>query len=226
MNKNSPVIVSFIGPVGVGKSTQIVLIANYFRSRGRKTVETYIKSVHGTTLVLSTLIKKLSEILSGGSSNELVKSRSVLQVRFAPLWNLSETVSIVGKFLFSVYLPFSLGFNVLVEEGLIMSLENYRSFRPQLFGTKASELPLLELLLRWTNSRKHLYVILDAGDSDVVNRRRSRTFRRAERDDYVKLQRVVMSKLNGPDVLVVETSGKSIAEVNRILIEYLVENNY
>ncbi len=72
-----------------------------------------------------------------------------------------------------------------------------------------------------------MYVILDAGDSDVVTRRRSRTFqKRAEREDYVKLQRAVMSKLNGPDVLVVETSGKSIGEVNRILIEYLVENNY
>jgi cytidylate kinase len=226
MTKDSPVIISFIGPVGVGKSTQIRLIASYFRSKGRKTVETYIKSAHGSTYVLSVLIKKLSDLTRGESDAQAVRSRRDLQVRFAPLWNISETVSIVGKFLLSVYLPFNLGFNVLIEEGLIMSIENYSSFRPQVLGVKASELPLLDVFLRWVNFRKHMYVVLDAGDEDAAARRRSRSFRREEREDYVKLQRAVMSKLNGPDVLVVETSGKSIKEVNRILIEHLVENHY
>ena len=227
MTEDSPVIISFIGPVGVGKSTQSRLIASYFRSKGRRTVETYIKSVHGSTYLLSILIKKLSDLTSGsGSGTEVAKSRRDLQVRFASLWNISEAVSISGKFLLRVFLPYILGSNVLIEEGLIMSIENYRSFRPRVLGIKASKLPFLDLLLRWVDSRKHLYVILDAGDEDVASRRLSRSFRRVERDDYVKLQRAVMSKLSGPDVIVIETSGKSIREVNRILVEHLVKKNY
>ena len=226
MTKSSPAIITFIGPVGVGKSTQIKMLENHFRSRGRKTIDTYIKSAHGTTYILSALIEMVSEAHHPGSDAKAVGARRSIRVAFTPLWNVSETVSIVGKFLFSVYLPFRLGYNVLIEEGLIMSIENYRLFRPHVLGVGVSELPFLDTLLRWADSRKHLYIILDAGDEEVAARRRSRTFRRTELEDYVGLQRAVMARLRGPNMLVVETSGKSIGEVHKIIVDHLLKNEY
>jgi hypothetical protein len=225
MTKLSPIIISFIGPVGVGKSTQIKLLKKYLRSRGEKTVDTYLKSAHGSTYLLANLIGLLSKSIHSQSDSEASRNRRAIHIAFSPLWNASETVSIVGKFLLNVYLPFTFGYNVLIEEGLIMSIENYKSFRPHILGVRASDLPFLSTLLRWSDSRRHLYIILDVGDEEVASRRMSRTFRRSESDDYVGLQRTVMSKLSGPDVLVVETSGKSIEEVHKIIVDRMREND-
>jgi thymidylate kinase len=227
MKKNNlPIIITFIGPVGAGKSTQIKLLASYLRSEKRKTTETYIKSAHGFNRILSFIINEISNISLKAPGKQTDKLRRRLYVSITPLWNLSETVNIIGKFFFRVYLPFQLGYDVLIEEGLIMSMENYRLFRPHFLGIKASKLPFLDVLLRWVNSHKHLDIILDVSDEEADRRRKSRTFRRSESEDYLSLQRIVISKLRGPNLLIVETSGKPIKEIHKVIVEYLMKNRY
>jgi hypothetical protein len=222
--RSFPLIVSFVGPVGVGKSTQIQLLANYLRSRNKKTVIIYLKSAHGTTNVLSYIVKKLVLV-----NKNVVTHRDGFQrnfyIRIAPLWNFSETISIVGKFFFSVFIPFSLGYNVLIEEGLIMSIENFELFRPFLLGVKPTKLPFLDVLLRWIRANSNLDILLDAEENDVDARRKSRSFRRTESKDYLELQRKVMSNLRGSKFLLVKTSGKSIQDVHQAVVNYF-EKNY
>jgi len=50
-------IITFIGPVGVGKSTQMRLIQNRFRSCGVRTITTYLKSSHALAYILTKLLK-------------------------------------------------------------------------------------------------------------------------------------------------------------------------
>jgi hypothetical protein len=225
-NNALPIIITFIGPVGVGKSTQISLLAQYFRGNNRKTFETYIKSVHGSTFVLNFFIEKMVDRLkkNNGSLDEDLERR--IYQRITPLWNVSDEISILVKFFFSVYIPFQLGYNVLLEEGLIMSIENYRMFRPYFIGVKQRRMRLLDLLLRWINSHNHLDIVLDARDDEIGNRRMSRTFRRYETEDYLKLQRKSMSRLNGPRFLWVNTSGKSVKDVNGIIVGYVLKKGY
>jgi energy-coupling factor transporter ATP-binding protein EcfA2 len=217
---NDRKIVAFLGPVGVGKSTQINLLRTYLESRDQKVTVTYIKSTHGLTYVLSRLLNALTRILHNGDE----KARIVFYRGFAPLWNLSETISITVKFLFTVYIPYTLGYYVLVEEGLIMTIENYRLFRPYYLGVKPQRLPLLELLLRWINSKNHLNILLYANEEDVAKRRLSRSFRRYETEDYLALQKQVFKQLRGPQLLVLNTTHRSIESVHTIIVNSLEDH--
>jgi hypothetical protein len=225
-DKISPIIITFIGPVGVGKSTQMRLLAQYFRSKNRKTIETYIKSAHGTTFILNYLIEKMIEILKKNNTSINKDLERRMFSRITPLWNFSDTMSILVKFFFSVYIPFQLGYNILLEEGLYMSIENYRIFRPYFLGVKQTRMRLLDLLLRWVNCHNHLDIVLDATDDELGNRRLSRSFRQTESENYIRLQRKSMSRLVEPRFLRINTSGKSAKSVNNIIVSYVLKKGY
>lgn len=224
-NKSSPIIVTFIGPVGVGKSTQIRMLKEYFMINNKKTIESYIKSVHGLTYVLNILIEKITNIATNDDILQKNSLKRRVYVHITPVWIITETISIIGKFFFSVYIPYQLGYNVLLEEGLFMSIENYSIFRPYFLGVKPIKIPYLDLLLRWTNNHNHLDIVIDADNIEIDKRRKSRTFRRFETEDYIRLQRVSLSKLNGPNILRIDTSHKSMSEVHTIVIRSLLKNN-
>jgi len=225
MTRNTPVIVTFIGPVGVGKSTQSRLLSKYFRKRGQKVVDTYLRSAHGTSYLITVILKRVQSQKSSNIGNNSLTGKS-LEEKFATFWNISDSINILVKFLLTVYIPYVLGYNVLIEEGIFMSIENFRLFRPKLLGVKATTPLLLDIILRWTNAHRNLYIILDAGDDEVVKRRRTRVFRRSESADFVLLQRKAMSELVGRDVLRINTSEKSIEEVNKMIVKYIEKNEY
>ena len=219
-----PLIITFIGPVGVGKTTQMKLLKQYFEKRNAKTVVTYIKSAHGLSYLLLALIR----VLRGRQDQTTSENRNRIELtrRIDPLWHLTETLSISTKFLFTVYLPFKLGYNVLMEEGVLMSIENYRRFRPKLLGLDSKELPFLNTLLRWTQSQNHLDIILDAREVEAKNRRLSRSFRRIESNEYVDLQRKVMSSIKGPNVLYIDTSKRSAESVHKMITNHIEKKIY
>ena len=212
-----PKIITFIGPVGVGKSTQIRLLKRHLESQGQKTITTYIKSAHGLTYLLSRFLRLLTDADHPGDEQFM----RLMQRRVAPLWNATETVSVTLKFLASVYLPYMIGYNVIMEEGLPMSIEHHLTFRPRLLGVKPQRLPLLELLLRWVNSTNHVEVVLDAGDEEVAKRRLTRSYRRHETVDYLTLQRQAIKRLRGPRLIVLDTSDQSIEVVHRRIIQLI-----
>jgi hypothetical protein len=184
---------------------------------------TYIKCAHGFTNLLSVL---LFGRISDGYLKEKSYQKKMIQRYFSSLWNLFDTINIFFKFFITVVIPHRLGYNVIIEEGLNMSIANYEVFRPFFLGTKPTTLPFLSLLLRWVNSRKHLDVVIEANDSNLDRRRKSRSFRRTESEDLIKLQRRVCSQLRGPHVLVIDSSGKSIEEVHKIIIERLSKDKH
>lgn len=217
-NSGSPVIITFIGPVGVGKSTQIRLLKKFLESKNKKSIVTYIKSVHGFTYILSGLIGFLLKTQKEGDDIAGYSLKQDFYKRIYPLWVLSETVSIIGKFFFTVYLPYQLGYSVLIEEGLKMTIANYRLFRPHFLGIKPVKLPFIGTLSNWVMSKKHIEIVLDADNHELISRRSSRRFRRYETKVYENLQRQVMSQLKGKHTLYINTTGKSTKSIHNIIV--------
>jgi len=220
-DQNAPIIVTFIGPVGVGKTTQMRLLEKYLESKNRKTMKTFIKSAHGLSYILLKTFRVLgiTRKRTGEDGIDTYSSSLNFQKRITPLWNLFEIISIVGKFFFTVYLPYKLGYDILIEEGLNMSIEHYKLFRPHYYGVEPSQPPLLDALLSWITSRKHLDIVLNARDQDVIERRMSRTFRRYETNKYIELQRKAISTMRGPEFFYIDTSGKSIYTVHITILD-------
>lgn len=225
---NTPIILTFIGPVGVGKTTQMRLLSKYFESKNRKTVKTYIKSAHGLSYLLLIFFKIVGISKKVVGIDDLVSYRPSrkFRKRITPLWNLTETISIIGKFFFTVYLPYILGYDVIIEEGLRMSIEHHKYFTPHFIGVEPAQPLLLEVLLNWICSRRHLDIILDAEEHEIVERRRSRSFRTIESEKFVELQRRAMSKMKGPNLIHINTSGKSKLSVHNTIIEKIEKKLY
>ena len=94
MTRTSPVIITFIGPVGVGKSTQSKLLKKYFKIKGKKVVDTYLRSAHGTSYIITVILRKIQ----GRSGSELVKESSsgkIFEAKFASFWNISDSLKVI-----------------------------------------------------------------------------------------------------------------------------------
>jgi thymidylate kinase len=221
-NKKKPMIITFIGPVGVGKSTQITLFEQYLKNSQFKTKKTYINSVHLLAFVLSALVEMLVNIGDIRYRNKL-KKRIYNQI--TPIWTTLDEFSIASKFLFSVYIPYKLGYNILIEEGLLMSIEYYEVFRPYFLDVKPIKLKILNKLLMWTNNQKYLVIILNANTDEIYERRKSRRFRRFEKDEYDKLHKIVISKITDINTINIDTSSKKINEIQQIIINEINKFN-
>ena len=224
-NKLRPIIITFIGPVGVGKTTQITLLAKYFKNNHSKTKITYIKCVHGLTFILNGFIEYITNLANNNSVENRNELKKRVFQRITPIWNLIDTLSIASKFLFSVYIPYQMGYNVLLEEGLLMSIEYYKTFRPYFLGVKPVKLPFLTLLLNWTKRQRHLDIVLNASTDEVDKRRKSRIFRRFEKEDYENLQRKIISEINDTEAFKIDTSRKSISEIHHIIFDKIQKIN-
>ncbi len=215
-------IITFVGPVGVGKSTHMKLLQNHLASRGGRVVATFIKSSHALTYVLNIALMALGASEETHYKTQVSTSiRSDIFARLLPLWCFLDTLSIAGKFFVRVYIPFKLGFTVLIEEGPAMTLLSYYWIFPQLFKAEARVPRLVPNLLGWIQKNEHVDIILDASDEDLVRRRESRDFRRDELPQYVDLQRRWIEHLNFRNTLFINTRGESIAETQEKIISAL-----
>lgn len=216
-------IMTFIGPVGVGKSTQIRLLKNYLGSKNIKVVETFIKSTHALTYILS------RSLIALGASEEVTLSagftrlypRKNLMKRLFALRCFFDTISISAKFFFTVYIPFCLGFTILVEEGLMMTLYTYLMALPTFFETEAKVPPFLPRLLGWVLKNNHLNVVLEAENEELNRRRKGRSYRQNESIHYISLQRKWIARLNLGDTIFMDTTNKSPTEVHKRIVMVL-----
>jgi len=213
-------IITFLGPVGVGKSTQIRLLKEYLKSNNIRVVGTFIKSSHVFTYILSRSLMALGlcEKVSYPEGLTRIYPRRDLVRRLFPLWSFLDTLSIALKFFFTVYIPFRLGFTILIEEGLIMTLHTYLMSFPRFFKTEPKVLPFLSRLLGWTISKNHVNVVLEAADEEVSRRRKHRTYRQNELSEYVSLQRKWIKRLNLGDTIFIDTTDEPLVRVHRKII--------
>ena len=213
----TPSIISFMGPVGVGKSTQIKLLQDRLKSKKVKTVKTFIKSNH----IFAHITRRLL-ILVGAYENQddlgVICINKRIVERLYPVLILLDAVSITIKFFFTVYIPFHMGFNVLIEEGLMMSLFTYTLANPKIRGLKPKTPPFLLRLINWILKQKHVNIILDAESKELILRRKNRNYRQNESPEYVDLQKKWLKQLNYGNTIFLETTNLPIIQVHEVIV--------
>jgi len=215
-----PLIITFMGPVGVGKSTQIQLLKKYLRSRNINVSVTFLKSSHAMSYVIQRMlvvlgVRETAQYFKG--SSRIYPRKEVMKRLFA-LWCLLDSFSISLKFFFTVYLPHKLGFTVLIEEGLIMTFYTYAESFPRFLSVKPKTLKLPAYLLAWVEKQNHVNIVLDASNKELDLRRAKRNFRQEELHEYVIMQKRWMQSLDLHDTIFIETTGKSLSAVRKSII--------
>jgi energy-coupling factor transporter ATP-binding protein EcfA2 len=216
----SPSIISFMGPVGVGKSTQIKLLQKRLKSKKVKTVKTFIKSNHifaHITIRFLTLVGAYKNPLHQDGLSVIYINKRIVE-RLYPILILLDAVSITIKFFFTVYIPFHMGFNVLIEEGLMMSLFTYTLANPKIRGLKSKTPPFLLRLISWILKQKHVNIILDAENKELILRRKNRNYRQKESPEYVDLQKKWLKQLNYGNTIFLETTNLPIIQVHEVIV--------
>ena len=216
-------IITFLGPVGVGKSTQIKLLEDYLKSKNIRVGKTLIKSSHAFAYILgrSLLALGVCEKVSYPDGLTRIHPRRDVVRGLFPLWSFLDMLSIAIKFFFTVYVPFSLGFTVFIEEGLLMTFHTYLVSFPRFFKTKPKVLPLLPSLLGWIMGKNHVNVVLDAADEELNLRRIGRSYRQNELPEYVYLQRKWIKRLNSGNSIIIETTNDSAMVVHKKIVTAL-----
>jgi hypothetical protein len=209
-----------MGPVGVGKSIQIKLLQDYFKSKDTKVIRTFIKSNHGLAYITVKLLTFLNIYKSPSHQNGLnvVYLKETIAKRLYPVLSFLDTISIVIKFFFSVYIPFHLGFTVLIEEGLLMTLFTYVIANPNLRGID-KKVPLFILrLIGWIQKQKNMNIILEAEEEELILRRKNRSYRRYESPHFVNLQKKWLERLHNGNTFFIETTNFSIQKVHMDIV--------
>ena len=216
-------IITFIGTVGVGKSTQIRLLKKFLLNNNVKVIDSYIKSTQGLAFLLNKFL-----ILLGVSEKAIMPYGSVqllprndLMKKLFPIWRILDFFSIIFKFLFTVYLPFLFGFTAIMEEGLMMTEFTYAKVFPRLFGLEKGTLPFVPFLLGWVMKKPNVTFVLDATDFELEKRRRKREFRQSELAVFVNLQREFMASLKRENIVFIDTTGLNASQVHENVISAL-----
>ena len=101
-----------------------------------------------------------------------------------------------------------------------MTLHTYFECYPEFSKTKPWVIRFSLLLLGWILSKTHMQIAMDATNTELVKRRRSRKFRRTELPRYVTSQKHWLHNLKF-DTIHIETNNKTISEVNEALVQAL-----
>ncbi|MEJ2104992.1 MAG: hypothetical protein P8X47_10505 [Ignavibacteriaceae bacterium] len=219
-------IFTFVGPVGVGKSTQMFLLKSFLKSRRINVVTSYIKSTQGLAFLLSKfliLVGGSEEIIFPDGKTQIYPKKHLMSSLFG-LWTLLDTFSIFLKFFFTVYLPFRLGFVVLIEEGFMMTIFTYEKSFPVLFKIESRTPRLIHLLVKWMSNR-NITLIFDASDDDLKERRRSRAFRQSELSVFINMQRDWMKHFTYDKTILIDTTNRNAKQVHNELITALFNSN-
>lgn len=214
-----------MGPVGVGKSTQLRLLKNYLGANKKLTVTTLIKSTHIFAYLLNSALRLLGfcENVKYPDGTYLVLAERRIVHRLLPLYSFLDVISIAIKFFFRVYVPFLLGFTVLIEEGPVMTLHTYYECYPDFFRNSPSVVRFSRYLISWLSSKPHLYIALDATDKQLVERRAKRSFRRTETPTYVISQRKWIRSLNLNEIVFIDTYNVTESKVHCNIVDLLEE---
>lgn len=220
-------VVTIIGPVGVGKSTQIRELERYFKSKDKHVLVTYIKTNHLLSYIVrrSLMTVGLQENVSYSDGIPRVFLRRDIVKKLFPLLSYLDTISIIVKFLTTVYVPFYLGATILIEEGLTMTLQTYLISYPFFYGTEPKVLPFLPRLLSWAVNKKHLTIVIDAVDEELDVRRKSRSYRRDEAPEFVSLQRKGIRLLSCENTVFIDTTNGTVESVHEEIIRAIEKTN-
>ena len=208
---DKPRVVAFLGPVGVGKSTQMKLLARRLSSKGFKVKVTYLKVGHLWAHPLYGLALRGWPVF---------RSRLLFK-----LWVFLDLLAISLRFLISVWLPVKMGHIVLAEEYLPAVVADYL-YIAKINGHSLKDVKAaVSYVYRLSTLMPFVSLILDADVPALRDRWRLRGTP-DERTEYVSTQRRALLTLAASltrYVIFVDTSNSTVEEVNRRVREHLVE---
>ena len=220
-------IVDFLGPVGVGKSTQICLLKAKLIGQGDRVTSTFLKSGH---LFSYFFLKELARGTVGQERpgvppiGALIDERPNLYRRLFRTWLALDLFSVVMKSLFTIYLPAKSGFMVLVEEGIPATIADYLYLCAALEIPREKVFNAIKLLsaLHATMGPAAI-VVIDADPATL----RSRSIQRGsfiERGDYPSAQRELLPAISrvlaGRFLFSLDTTSRSIKETSNLIEQW------
>ncbi|RLF17222.1 MAG: hypothetical protein DRZ82_10030 [Thermoprotei archaeon] len=220
------ILVVFLGPVGVGKSTIIGLLTHVLNTLGIKVRRIFLKASHGLSYLLWSSAAKLLALPEGHAPWYVIpKCGYISLARTLTLVSayLDAFVNMPTRILISKLYRFT-GFVVLCEEYLYTALYDYL-YSYAALNVRLRTLTLLPLLVMHVLASAHkpnMVVLLDANDRELLRRWRMRGYGDPQ-PRYVKLQREFLKKIPYSKVLYIETSNRSIHEVVKLVLKAVVE---
>lgn len=226
MMNQKPHVLAFLGPVGVGKSTQMKLLASKLRDNGLKTRNTSFKANHLLTfLLIRILAKMLGESRKSVSPiRALINYRSTFLKKIFKLWLALDIFSISLKFLLTIYFPVKIGYIVLVEEYIPATIANYMYYRRVLGLPSRAIYFLLSFMPKLMHQVGHTEIIfLDAPTSTLKLHWSSRGSS-DERTDYIHMQHTALlslaRKLSSPRILYINVKNQTVKETHERILNY------
>jgi thymidylate kinase len=218
-----PYIMAFVGPVGVGKSTQMRLLAYRLRSKGLKVKTTFLLKGHLFSYFFEIILAKI--LCKGGWKNTsamgilLDKNPNAFKKIFK-LWLMVDTISICLKFLVSIYIPIKLGNIVLVEDYIPSTITHYGYYCQRLKLPVNSVNFSLKLALSLMSHFPTWVIFQDAQTEVLESRWRAKNLSIDE--DYVHYTRrkvllLLLQKLLPDKLVYIVTNNRSVSEVHKLI---------
>jgi thymidylate kinase len=216
-----------VGTVGAGKSTQMRLLSSVLKKRGIRVKVTFLKTGHLLSFILEIVLVKI--LVSGGQRlfpiRILIEQKPNIFKKMFKLWLILDMVSIYVRFLFTIYLPIKMRRIVLVEE-YIPAIVADHVYLAKSVGLPLTSVSFLESFILKLLHIETLHIIfLDASDASLKERWRYRASL-DEVPNYLQMQRTLLpniSKKLSSSFFYIETSGKTIKETHKLIVNHVNE---
>ena len=219
-------VIAFLGPVGVGKSTQMRLLAYRLRSKGLKVKTTFLLKGHLFShffeIILAKIFCKSRGEKASAMRTLLDKNPSAFKKIFK-LWLIVDTITICLKFLVSIYIPIKLGNIVLVEDYIPSTITHYRYYC-QCLKLPLSSINFSSKLALTLMSRFSTRIIFQDVPTEVLKSRWRAKDLFIERENYVHHTRrenllSLLQKLLSNNLIYIETDNRSVGEVHKLIMK-------
>lgn len=216
-------LISFCGPDGVGKSTQVRLLIRYLKSRGFRVRFAWIRTPHMLTYFVTRIFQRLGY------------PSIPLRTRFSEIvLLLLEIPSIILKLITTTYLPLKRGYLIVAERHILDTIVGLAVF---FFKNPRFILSHTALLFLRFIPRRSLFMYLDASSETIISRRIKRSARWDRRlanpfiRNYVlkripiekALYRILVKATNGA---IIDVNGEGILEVHRQVMTILRNSKF
>lgn len=224
MPSDDPPIIVFVGTVGSGKSTQMKLLAQRLRSEKRKVKTTCIKTGHIFAYILMIILAKMlvRDTINVHPIRSLLERGRNLFRKIFKLFTIIDLLSIVIRFMVSIYIPKKLGYLVLVEEYLLATIAD-RIYLAKNVGVPLCFFESNFILRLFKISGPILTVFLDAEDW-VLKKRWIERNSPPERPEYLQAQRsllLMLSRAFSDHFLYIDTTDQTEKETCERIVSYL-----
>lgn len=209
-------IISIFGPDGVGKTTHADMLARELFKRGYKVRRVWVKNNHTVAYLIIVLLKHISKrsviMLSSNSilTNILARSGKMSKT----LWLWIDSISVLVKLLFSVYILKLFGFIIVADRYLP---DTITAMVLTVWDLKALETLPIKLLLSRIKKDKAVLIMLDC-DYETIKGRRGTLL---EPKQYIFAQKIlykVIAKVFGAPII---RTDRNVAETHREILNIL-----